>query len=162
MIFRIYGLQVDVPKEYKIILWKDSVFYEGTVEIHGYEGNMIKMDWNDLTKIIQKSPSPEDFFKENLDRIKEDKDIVDPKLERYSWEGDPDHEYYFHKLSYKSVRKFPRKEISDYIIGLGVFCKNSNRFILLQYRPPEKSSDLGAKALEIIKSFRCLCGETSI
>ncbi|MEM4644454.1 MAG: hypothetical protein QW748_03635, partial [Candidatus Methanomethylicaceae archaeon] len=61
MIFQIYGLQVDVPREYKIILWKDSVFYEGTVEIHDNFGNMIKMDWNDLTKLLQKYRSPEEF-----------------------------------------------------------------------------------------------------
>ena len=157
MIFQIYGLQLDIPKEYKIILWKDSVFYEGTVEIHADASNMIKLDWNDLTKVLQKYSSPEEFFRENIERIKEDPDIIEPKLETYSWSGDPDHDYYFHKLSYKAVRKFPRKEISDYIIGLGIFCKNSNRFILLQYRPPEKSPDLGEKAFEIIKSFKCRC-----
>lgn len=159
MIFQIYGLLVDIPKEYKIILWKDSLFYEGTVEIHDNSGNMIKMDWNDLTKILQKYHSPEEFFQENIKRIREDPNILEPKLETYSWDADADHDYYFHKLSYRAVRKFPRKEISDYIIGLGVFCKNSNRFILLQYRPPEKSPDLGEKALGIIKSFKCRCEE---
>lgn len=83
MIFQIYGLQLDIPKEYKIILWKDSVFYEGTVEIHDNLGNIIKMDWNDLTKVLQKYHSPEDFFKENIERIQDDPDILDPKIETY-------------------------------------------------------------------------------
>lgn len=148
-----------MPKEYQIIVWKGSLFYEGTVEIIGHGGNMIKMDWNDLSKIIPKYQKPEDFFKENIKRVERDRDVAEFKLETYPWEGDANHEYYFHRLSYKTVRKFPKKEISDYIIGLGIFCHISNRFIVLQYRPPEKGNDLGEKALNIIKSFRCRCSE---
>ncbi|MGQ9760143.1 MAG: hypothetical protein ACUVQ5_06225 [Candidatus Methanomethylicaceae archaeon] len=159
MLFCIYGLQLDAPKEYQIILWKGSMYHEGTVDIMEHGGKLIKMDWNDLSRIITKFSTPEEFFISNIKKVKEDRDVVDFKLENFPWEGGENHEYYFHKLSYKVVRKFPRKEFSDYIIGLGVFCHNSNRFIVLQYRPPEKGNDLDDKALEIISSFRCRCTE---
>lgn len=159
MIFRIYGLQLDIPREYLIVLWKGSHFLEGSVEIQDFFGNIIKMDWNDLNKFIDKYKTPEEFFKQNLEKIKQDKSVRDYKLDTYALEYGESHPYYFHKLSYKVVSGFPKKEIIDYLIGLGVFCLNTNRFILLQYRPPEKGRDLGDRAVEIIKSFRCNCFE---
>ncbi|MCS7098292.1 MAG: hypothetical protein NZ922_04880 [Candidatus Methanomethyliaceae archaeon] len=159
MIFQMYGLRIDVPREYYIIVWKGSHFFEGSVEVHDITENIIKMDWNNLNKFINTYKSPEDFFRPNLEKIKQDKDIRDYKLETYSMNFDENHPYYFHKISYKILAGFPKREYHDYLIGLGVFCMNTNRFILLQYRPPEKGKDIGDKALEIIKSFSCRCFE---
>lgn len=159
MIFRIYGLQLNLPKEYLINLWKGSNFLEGSVEIQDIFGNVIKMDWNDLNKFIDKYKTPEEFFKPNLERVKQDKSIRDYRIDTYVLDFDENHPYHFHKLSYKVISGFPKKEIFDYLIGLGVFCMNTNRFILLQYRPPEKGKDLGDKAIEIMKSFKCNCFE---
>jgi hypothetical protein len=159
MIFRIYGFQIEMPIQYYVTIWKGSSFYEGTIEIFDEIGNIIRIDWNNLNKIIDKYKTPKDFFEKNIEEIKKIKSTYDYKLENYNWNSDINHDYYFHKLSYKIITKFPKREISDYIIGFGVFCKNSNRFITIQYRPPEKGKDIGDKAIEIISSFKCYCLE---
>lgn len=159
MIFRIYGLQLNVPKEYLITLWKGSHFFEGSVEIQDNAENVIRMDWNDLNKFIDRYKTPEDFFKPNIERVKQDRSVRDHTLNTYDFESDENHPYYFHKLSYRVVSGFPKREIVDYLVGLGVFCMNTNRFVLLQYRPPERGKDLGDLAVEIIRSFKCNCFE---
>jgi len=159
MLFTLYGLQLDIPKEYKIQIWKGFRFYEGTVEISDFQNNVIRMDWNDLDKIIGKYKTPTEFFKEHLDKVRCDKDVVEFKLEQFPWDEKKDHTYEFHKLSYTTARKFPKKEIHDFLIGFGVFCHVTNRFIIIQYRPPGQKSDFEETALSIIRSFRCRCEE---
>ncbi len=152
MLFSLYGLEIDVPKEMKIQIFKGSLYYEGTAEFMDYEKNVIKMDWIDLNNVIKNFPTPADFFKDNFDKIKKDPNI-EFSLEQYPCEIEG-HPCDFHKFTYTTKRKFPKKEIHDYIIGLGVYCFESNRFILIQYRPPEKGA-IEEQAKHIIGSFRC-------
>jgi hypothetical protein len=160
MRFQLYGFQLDIPKEYKIQIWKGSLYYEGTIEISDFENNLIKMDWNELNKIIETYESPNEFFKSHLNPIKEDKDVVEYNLQEIPWEEQIDHAFAFHKFTYKTERKFPKKEIHDFILGFGEFCHVTNRFVVIQYRPPSNKIDFEETAMKIIKSFKCKCDQT--
>jgi hypothetical protein len=157
MLFSLYGLEMDVPKEYKIQIYKGSLFYEGTFEITDFEDNLIRVDWNELGKLISQHQSPSHYFQDYLDKVKSDKEVVELRVEEFPVDPRKGHDYYFHKLSYTTARKFPKKEIRDFIIGFGIYCYVSNRLVIIQYRPPQGKVDFEEKALEIIKSFRCRC-----
>lgn len=159
MLLRVYGLQIDVPKEYSVMISRGSSFIEGIIEISDNAGNAIRLDWNDLNKFINKYRTPEEFFRSHLENVKQDKSIREYKVEHYTLDFDNAHPYDFHKLSYKVVGGFPKREVIGYIVCLGVYCLNTNRFIIVQYRSPDKGKDLGDKAVEIVRSFRCKCFE---
>lgn len=157
MLFSIYGLEFDIPKEFKIQIYKGSLYYEGTVEFMDFQGNTIKADWNETDKVVGKGRSIKEFFKEFLDKIKAERDLSKFELVEHQHDGLAEHQYYSYKLSYTTVRKFPYKEITDYIIGLGVVCGRRNRVMVIQYRPPEGQPGIEDIVMEIVRSFRCRC-----
>lgn len=157
MLFSIYGLEFDVPKEFKIQIYKGSLYYEGTVEFMDFQNNIIKVDWNEKDKIMGRNSTLKEFFQEFLGKIKTERDLSKFDLKEFPHKGIADHEYYFYKLAYVTVRKFPYKEISDYIIGFGHLCNKSNRVVLIQYRPPAGQAGIEETVMEIIRSFRCRC-----
>lgn len=150
-------MEFDVPKEYKIQIYKGSLFYEGTVEFMDFQGNDVKVDWNETDKVLGTSGSLREFFGDFLGKIKAERDLAKFDLRELPYEGNPDHEHYFYKLAYTTVRKFPRKEISDYILGFGSLCRNTNRVVVIQYRPPEGQPGIEDIVVGIMRSFRCRC-----
>jgi hypothetical protein len=161
MFFSLYGLEFDVPKEYKIQIYKGSLFFEGTVEFMDFQGNTIKVDWNEIDKTLGKDRSIKEFFTDYFNKIKAERTLSKFDLKEFPHEGLSGHEYYFYKLSYTTFRRFPHKEIVDYLIGLGVVCHNNNRVIIIQYRPPEGQAGLEDIVMGIIRSFRCRCAEST-
>ncbi len=159
MQFSIYGLEFDVPKEYKIQIWKGSLFFEGTVEFMDFQNNLVRVDWNDMAKVMGAHTNMREFFDDYLGKIKAEKTLSNFDLKEFPHEGMGDHEYYFYKLSYTTFRKFPHKEISDYIIGFGALCRHTGRTVVIQYRPPEGQPGIEDVVMGIIRSFRCRCAE---
>jgi hypothetical protein len=157
MLFSIYGYDFDVPKEYKIQIYKGSLFFEGTAEFMDFEGNIIKADWNDADKTLGKNRSVKEFFDNFLSKIKADAALSKFDLKEFAHEGMADHEYYFYKLDYTTYRKFPHKEIHDYLIGFGALCSKNNRVVVIQYRPPEGKAGNEDQVMKIIRFFRCRC-----
>src|SRR5512136_2762650 len=119
MLFSIYGLEFDVPKEYKIQIYKGSLFFEGTVEFMDFQNNTMKADWNAADRVLGTERNVRSFFKAYLEKNKAERAIEKFDLREFPHDGMADHDYYFYKLSYTTGRKFPRKEITDYIIGFG-------------------------------------------
>src|SRR5512136_2435713 len=150
MLFSIYGLEFDVPKEYKIQIYKGSLFFEGTVEFMDFEGNTLKVDWNASDKVLGKERDVRSFFKAFLERIKAERALEKFDLREFPHDGMVGHDYYFYKLTYTTGRKFPRKEISDYIIGFGAFCREDDRVIVIQYRPPLGQAGIEDVVMNII------------
>jgi hypothetical protein len=158
MLFSIYGLEFDVPKEFKIQIYKGSLFFEGTVEFTDFQNNTIKADWNAADKVLGEERDVHCFFKAFLDRIKAERQLEKFDLKEITHDGMAGHDYYFYNLTYTTARKFPRKEISDYLIGFGSTCKEDDRVIVIQYRPPEGQAGIKDTVLDIIHSFRWMCG----
>jgi hypothetical protein len=157
MLFSIYGLEFDVPKESKIQIYKGSLYFEGTVEFTDFENNVIKADWNDTSKVLGARRNIKDFFKDFLDKIRADRDVTKFDLQEFPHEGLAEHDYYFYKLVYVTERKFPHKELSDYLIGFGMICKNTDRVVVIQYRPLTGQAGAEEAVMKIIRSFRCRC-----
>lgn len=159
MLFSLYGLEFDAPKETKIQIYKGSLFFEGTVEFTDFENNVVKVDWNGTEKVLGTHRNIRDFFNNFLGKIKADRDVTKYDLKEFPHEGMGDHEYYFYKLAYTTERKFPHKELSDYIIGFGAICRNEDRIVVIQYRPITGQAGAEEMVLNLIRSFRCRCTE---
>jgi hypothetical protein len=157
MLFSIYGLEFDVPKESKIQIYKGSLYFEGTVEFTDFENNIIKADWNNTGKVLGEGRDVKEFFKDFLEKVRADRDVSKYDLKEFSHEGLAGHDYYFYKLEYTTERKFPHKELQDYLIGFGAICKNTDRVIVIQYRPPTGKAGAEESVMDIIRSFRCRC-----
>ena len=160
MLFSIYGLEFDVPKESKIQIYKGSLYFEGTVEFTDFENNVVKADWNGTEKVLGRRRNVKEFFKDFLDKIRADRDVIKFDLQEFPHEGLTDHEYYFYKLTYTTERKFPHKELSDYLIGFGSVCKGTDRIVVIQYRPPPGKAGVEDAVMRIIRSFRSRCSES--
>ncbi len=150
-------MEFDVPKEYKVQIYKGSLFFEGTVEFMDFQGNTLKVDWNAADRVLGKDRDIHKFFKNFLDRIKSERQLEKFDLKELTHEGMAGHDYYFYDLTYTTGRKFPRKEINDFLIGFGSVCKEDDRVVVMQYRPPEGQPGIRDSMLEIIRSFRWKC-----
>jgi hypothetical protein len=157
MLFSLYGLEFDVPKEYKIQIYKGSLFFEGTVEFTDFQGNTIKADWNAADRVLGEERNVHSFFKEFLDKIKAQPQLEKFELKEIPHDGMVGHDYYFYDLTYTTGRKFPRKEISDFLVGFGSVCKEDDRVVVIQYRPPEGQAGIKDIVMDIIRSFRWKC-----
>lgn len=157
MLFSLYGLEFNVPKEFKIQIYKGSLFFEGTVEFSDFQGNTIKADWNASDKVLGKGRDIRAFFTAYLEKIRAERQIEKFDLKEIAHDGMAGHGYYFYCLEYSTVRKFPFKEIKDYLIGFGSLCQEDDRVIVIQYRPPEGQAGIRETVFDIIHSFRWKC-----
>ncbi len=86
MLFSIYGISFDVPKESKIQVWKGSLYFEGTVEFADFQNNSVKVDWNDMEKVLG-NRSVREFFNEYLEKIKVERALSKFDLKEFPHEA---------------------------------------------------------------------------
>ena len=113
---------------------------------------------------IRDSPTIESYFNAQFKQLEEDarkKKIADLTLDKRPWLLIPDHDALLYKVVY-TTKPVLGREVHRKVLGLGVYCERSNRFIVIYN---ESSDEKGKKPmpddviLSIIESFRCLCEE---
>lgn len=159
MLLSIYGIELDVPKEYFVSITKGSLYFKGDLEISDHFKHTVTVFWDDLDEFKKVYSSPEDFFKDKVEAIENDNDLVGIKTEVFNWPGtDSAHPSHFHKIAYSTKKRFT-KELHHCIIGLVAFCEEWNRRYLLFNEYYHNDNSFEETALKIIGSFRCRCNE---
>ncbi|MCQ8892214.1 MAG: hypothetical protein NQU41_02390 [Candidatus Methanosuratincola sp.] len=159
MLLSIYGIELDVPKEYFVSITKGSLYFKGDLEVSDHFKHVIRVFWDDLDEFRKIYPSPQDFFEEKVSAIKNDRDLVGITSDVFSWGGaDANHPAHFHKISYSTKKRFT-KELHHCIIGLVAFCEVCSRRYLLFNEYYENKNEFEETALKILGSFRCRCGK---
>ncbi|HPC27635.1 MAG TPA: hypothetical protein PKX17_02805 [Candidatus Methanomethylicus sp.] len=156
MILSIYGFEIDVPKEYFILITKDSLYYRGSIDISDHFKHTLKILWDDLDEFKANYATPKDFFEEKINAIKRDKDLVSVDSETYTWANAGEHPFHFHKIWYATKRRFT-KELNTAILGLVVQCLETSRYYLLFYEFQEGKNEFEEKAKTMMGSFKCNC-----
>lgn len=159
MLLAIYGIELDIPKEYFVSITKGSLYFKGDLEISDHFKHVVHVFWDDLDEFKRVYPSPEAFFKDKVGAIEGDKDLVSIKTEVFDWKGaDSNHPGHFHKISYSTKKRFT-KELHHCMIGLVAFCEVCSRRYLLFNEYYENKNEFEETALKILGSFRCRCSQ---
>ncbi|MDI9644621.1 MAG: hypothetical protein QFX35_05320 [Candidatus Verstraetearchaeota archaeon] len=161
MLLSIYGIELQIPKEYFVYVTKGSLYFKGDLEISDHFKHVVRLFWDDLDEFKKIYESPEEFYKEKLGSIERDKDLVRIKADVFSWSGaDENHPFHFHKISYSTRKRFT-KELHHCMIGLVAFCEACSRRYILFYEHYGEKDDYEETALELLDSFRCRCDSES-
>lgn len=157
MLLAIYGMELDIPKEYFVSITKGSLYFKGDIEISDHFRHVIRLFWDDLDEFRKSYETPEEFYQEKVGSIERDKDLVEIRTETFHWGGeDEGHRAHFHKISYSTKKRFT-KELHHCIIGLVVFCGVCSRRYLLFNEYYENKNEFEETALKVLGSFRCRC-----
>ncbi|MBC7120342.1 MAG: hypothetical protein H5T33_01990 [Candidatus Methanosuratus sp.] len=157
MLLSIYGMELDMPKEYFVSITKGSLYFKGDLEVSDHSKHIVQVFWDDLDEFKKVYSAPEEFFKDKVGAIENDRDLVGIKTEVFSWAGaDANHPAHFHKIAY-STKKRLTKELHHCMIGLLAFCEVCSRRYLLFNEYYENKNEFEETALKMLGSFRCRC-----
>ena len=153
-----------MPREWRVKIADKTSYEMGGFSLVSPTAGDVNVAWTQLDQFKRQFPTIESYFNAQFKQLEEDvrkKKIADLTLDKRPWLLIPDHDALLYKVTY-TTKPVLGREVHRKVLGLGVYCERSNRFIVIYN---ESSDEKGKKPmpddviLSIIESFRCLCEE---
>jgi len=160
----LYGLSVKIPREWRVKIADRTSYESGGFSLVSPTAGDINVIWAQLDQFKRQYPTPEAYFETQFKQLEEDakkKRILDLSIDKRPWLLIPDHKALLYKVTY-TTKPILGREVHRKVLGLGVYCEKSNRFIIIYN---ESSDEKNQKPmpddviLSVMESFRCLCDE---
>ncbi len=154
MKFAYYGFELSIPKEWVATFDKKSNYGAGMVSFATPGKLRLEHIWDSLEKQSKKHATLADFMKSYFDSLRANKSYRDLSIvEAPSVDGD--HETNLHEFS--CTVKRPIKTASTQVLGLSMYCRATNRFVIVfSSLDSKKENPESPQIREAMKSFRCV------
>ncbi|HRR54816.1 MAG TPA: hypothetical protein P5290_05680 [Candidatus Methanomethylicus sp.] len=154
MKFAYYGFELSIPKEWVANFDKKSNYGAGMVSFVTPGKLRLEHIWDSLEKQAKKHATLADFMKSYFDSLRANKSYKDLNIvDAPSVDGD--HETNLHEFS--CTVKRPIKTTSTQILGLAMYCRATNRFVIVfSSLDPKKENPESPQIREAMKGFRCV------
>jgi len=154
MKFAYYGFELTIPKEWVATFGRKTNYGSGMVNFMTPGKLRVEHIWDSLEKQTKKHATLADFMKSYFDSLRANRSYKDLNVvEAPSIDGD--HEMNQHEFSCTMKRAI--KTNSMQILGTAMYCRATNRFVIVYSSLDQKKENPEAPQIrEAIKSFRCV------
>ena len=155
MKFACYDLEMSVPNDWRLGIDKKSGYASGTLSFTTPAGMTVEAVWEDLERHSQKYPTVEAFMNSYFEMMRTDRHVKDFRVDDARPIVEGGHESYPHEITFTYKRGLG-KTVSQKMVGIAIYCRPSNRFIIVYSRiDPDKPNDDEMAVRDSLKSFEC-------
>ncbi len=156
--FAAYGLQVEIPEDWRIEFNAKNTRQRGDVAFHSPRNNVFFVSWGKLEDAQKRFKSLEAHRDETIKRISRDPNMKSVEVVRSTKENVASHEGLFSQLVAQRRRGFMgRSEPKHEILSIHFYCPPTMRYYVAYWhlRFAEEYPDFGVRFTAIARTLAC-------